>query len=86
MHLADAAALAPTDDSVNALVSAATDASSAVGDVTEEAVKSDGWWKQYLNLYKSGLLTIHSTIDEPLRNAGVTQTWGISIAIFTACK
>ena len=58
----------------------------AAAAVAEDAVKEDGWWKQYLNLFKSGLTFIHDGIDEPLQNMGITQTWGISIAIFTACE
>jgi hypothetical protein len=61
-------------------------ADSAVQDATAEAAKDDGWWKAYLNVFKSALLLVHNTVDEPLRNVGITQTWGISIAIFTACK
>lgn len=59
---------------------------SAVVDATVEAAKDEGWWKAYLNIFKSALLLVHNTVDEPLRNVGITQTWGISIAIFTACK
>ena len=50
------------------------------------ATADEGWWKQYLNLFKTGLIFIHDHIDGPLRERGITQTWGISIALFTACK
>lgn len=43
-----------------------------------------GWWDSYLNIYKASLLTVHSTIDQPLKNSGWDQTWGVSIAAFTA--
>jgi hypothetical protein len=42
-----------------------------------------GLWQQYLNIFKGTLIFIHSAIDEPLRSVGITQTWGISIALFT---
>ena len=67
-----------------------SDASSAVatidGDAVGTAVKEEGWWDQYLNLYKSLLLFVHTTIDTPLRSGGWDQTWGIAIASFTARK
>lgn len=55
-----------------------SDAAAAVPD------DSVSWWDQYLNLYKTCLLTVHSTIEKPLTEAGLEQTWGISIAAFTA--
>lgn len=55
----------------------------AVADATD-AVQESGWWSNYLGLFKSFLSFIHATIDQPLRDQGITQTWGISIAIFTA--
>lgn len=65
-----------------------SDASAAVatmdGDAVGTAVKEEGWWDQYLNLYKSLLLFVHTTIDTPLRSGGWDQTWGIAIASFTA--
>ncbi|KAG7369521.1 membrane protein insertase, YidC/Oxa1 family protein [Nitzschia inconspicua] len=49
------------------------------------ASKSDnGWWSAYLNIFKTALTFVHNTIDGPLRSVGVTQTWGPSIALFTA--
>jgi hypothetical protein len=55
-------------------------------EVTEEIAEDGGWWAAYLNIFKTGLLTIHNTIDGPLRSNGITNTWGITIAIFTASK
>jgi len=43
-----------------------------------------GWWETYIQFYKNALIAVHSTIDQPLRNAGWDQTWGVSIALFTA--
>jgi hypothetical protein len=57
---------------------------SDAAEVTTEA--STGWWSQYLNIFKTVLEIVHSTIDPPLRSAGVQQTWGISIALFTVSK
>lgn len=56
------------------------DAAAAVADEPEKI----GWWAQYLNIFKATLVGVHSTVDGPLRSVGVTQTWGVSIAIFTA--
>jgi hypothetical protein len=57
----------------------------AVADAGADVVAADaGWWATYLNIFKELLALVHETIDEPLQNAGVTQTWGISIALFTA--
>jgi hypothetical protein len=53
----------------------------AVKDTVESG---GGWWDNYLNLYKTCLLFVHDTIDQPLRNNGWDQTWGVSIAVFTA--
>jgi hypothetical protein len=51
------------------------------------AVKEDiGWWDSYLQIFKGTLQGVHDVIDPPLRSAGVTQTWGVSIFLFTAGK
>lgn len=58
--------------------------------IADAAVASDaatddiGLWEKYIQIYKNGLALVHDTIDGPLRNAGFTQTWGVSIALFTA--
>mmetsp|Transcript_11015 Transcript_11015/g.25627 ORF Transcript_11015/g.25627 Transcript_11015/m.25627 type:complete len:449 (+) Transcript_11015:45-1391(+) len=58
--------------------------------IADAAVASDaatediGLWEKYIQIYKNGLALVHDTIDGPLRDAGFTQTWGISIALFTA--
>lgn len=59
------------------------DAADATADAAATAVKDDGWWQQYLGYFKGALVAVHSTIDQPLRSIGVTQTWGPSIALFT---
>mmetsp|Transcript_17181 Transcript_17181/g.23871 ORF Transcript_17181/g.23871 Transcript_17181/m.23871 type:complete len:459 (+) Transcript_17181:168-1544(+) len=76
-------------NSVNHMMSTTStwlaDASAAVADVAVDATEdSAGWWQQYLNIFKATIIFIHSGIDAPLRSVGITQTWGISIAIFTA--
>jgi hypothetical protein len=48
------------------------------------ASTNDGWWSSYLNIFKTALTLVHNTIDGPLKSVGVTQTWGPSIALFTA--
>ena len=56
-----------------------------LSDAAEAAVKEDGgWWNSCLLIFKGALQGVHDTIDPPLRNAGITQTWGISIFLFTA--
>lgn len=64
-----------------------SDAAEAVADLSD-AVDSagalpDGWWGQYLSVFKSGLALIHSAVDDPLRSVGWEQTWGPSIFLFT---
>jgi len=69
------------------LMADASSASTATIDAAaiDTATKEPGWWDNYLNLYKSLLLTVHTTIESPLRNGGWDQTWGIAIAAcFTA--
>jgi YidC/Oxa1 family membrane protein insertase len=58
---------------------------SAAADVANNNNKDLGWWETYINLFKSSLLFVHRTIDGPLRSVGIEQTWGPSIAVFTAC-
>jgi len=48
------------------------------------AEKDPGWWDNYISLYKTALTIVHSKIDQPLRDAGWDQTWGVSIFLFTA--
>jgi hypothetical protein len=44
------------------------------------------WWNAYINIFKSILTFVHTTIDGPLRSVGIEQTWGVSIFLFTASK
>jgi len=78
-------AMSSAMDSMNHVMSTTgaflADASAAVA---EDATDDIGWWQKYLNLFESTLIYIHSSIDGPLQSVGITQTWGISIAIFTA--
>jgi hypothetical protein len=51
----------------------------------DAANPDDGWWESYIQIYKNGLAFVHDNIvDEPLRKMGFTQTWGVSIFLFTA--
>ena len=95
--LADAAAavLAPPGADGGSLADAVVEQISNVDvevpqevvDAVEMADTSDkGWWMSYIDIFKNALETVHDTIDGPLRSAGITQTWGVSIAVFTACK
>jgi len=58
-----------------------SDASAAAAEASNQ---DGGWWDSYLNLYKSSLLFVHNAIDQPFKNSGWDQTWGIAIAAFTA--
>lgn len=57
------------------------DASAAATEMRPDG--GPGWWQAYLNIFKNTLQFVHQTVDQPLRDAGITQTWGISIALFT---
>jgi hypothetical protein len=59
-----------------------------IADATAAVAASDdgGWWKAYINVFKSLLTFVHSTVDGPLRSLGIEQTWGVSIFLFTASK
>jgi hypothetical protein len=58
------------------LADASSSAASAAGD--------GSWWDSFINLFKTALTLVHSVIEGPLRAVGVDQSWGISIAVFTA--
>ncbi|GMH84398.1 hypothetical protein TrVE_jg5147 [Triparma verrucosa] len=46
--------------------------------------EKNGWWEQYLQIFKTGLLIVHDNlVDPPLAKMGVEHTWGVSIATFT---
>jgi len=58
-----------------------------VGDAVADAAKEGGLkgaWMSYIALFEKALNLVHSTVDGPLRSVGFDQTWGVSIAIFTA--
>lgn len=61
-----------------------TSSSVTLSDAATTPTNDGGWWQNYLNFMKGALTTVHSTIDQPLRDMGVTQTWGPSIFLFTA--
>lgn len=80
--------LAQTSTWIADAAAATADAADVVADVAsdaaEEATKTD-YWEAYIQLYKNSLAFVHDNIvDEPLRKAGFTQTWGVSIFLFTA--
>lgn len=57
----------------------------AAADAAVKTTADLGWWGQYINIFKSALTAVHDTVDGPLRSGlGVEQTWGVSIALFTA--
>lgn len=80
--LADAAAA--TVDAIDAI-----DTSAVSGAVVETEAKVGplkSAWFAYIDLFKQALNAIHDTIDEPLNSVGIEQSWGISIALFTASE
>ena len=60
--------------------------STLAADVAIDAAADDiGWWETYIQFYKRGLAFVHdNVVDPPLRMAGIEQTWGPSIFLFTA--
>ncbi|KAL9190993.1 hypothetical protein ACHAXT_000699 [Thalassiosira profunda] len=61
------------------------DAAAAAAEPIDPLKTDNEWWEAYIQLYKNGLAFVHDGIvDEPLRKAGFTQTWGVSIFLFTA--
>lgn len=79
-------ALSSSMDSVVAHASMSSASSQFLADAAVEAADKSSWWTSYLAIFKGALNLVHSTIDQPLRSVGIDQTWGISIAIFTAGK
>jgi hypothetical protein len=60
-------------------------ASTLIADAaTETAPTEQSWWDNYLNAIASSINFVHSVIDQPLRNTGFDQTWGVAIFLFTA--
>eukprot|EP00536_Pseudo-nitzschia_multiseries_P009223 jgi/Psemu1/257962/estExt_Genewise1Plus.C_2530008 len=55
-------------------------------EATEAGIAADeGWWKAYLNVFKTTIEFVHSGIDGPIHSLGWQGgTWGFSIALFTA--
>ena len=43
-----------------------------------------GKWQSFINIFKDILTSVHSSVDGPLKNMGIEQTWGPSIFLFTA--
>jgi hypothetical protein len=72
--------------SVSQLLADASAVAADAADAADGTAKELGWWGSYINLFKSSLSLVHSTIDGPLRSAGFDQTWGVSIALFTFGK
>ena len=58
----------------------------AATSAVDKAQDDGGWWKAYINVFKSILTFVHSTVDGPLRSIGIEQTWGVSIFLFTASE
>jgi YidC/Oxa1 family membrane protein insertase len=56
----------------------------AAAEAVDAAQDDGGLWQSYLNIYKSLLVGVHSTVEGPLKNSGWDQTWGVSIFLFTA--
>lgn len=76
----------PNQDILLAQTSAwIADASAAAAEPVDALKSDNGWWESYIQIYKDGLAFVHdNVVDPPLRNMGITQTWGPSIFLFTA--
>mmetsp|Transcript_565 Transcript_565/g.961 ORF Transcript_565/g.961 Transcript_565/m.961 type:complete len:449 (+) Transcript_565:201-1547(+) len=83
-HLNDVHSVLTDSTAFSFLADAAAAVVAPDGDVAEAIQDKQGWWQSYINLFKIALNGIHDAIDGPLNAAGITQTWGISIALFTA--
>lgn len=79
-------ALTASTTDVVAHASMSLSSSQFLADAAVETAEKTSWWTSYLAIFKGALNLVHSTIDQPLRSVGIDQTWGISIAIFTAGK
>lgn len=77
-------ATAALDSLHQTLTSSSAILADAAVDVADVAAEDNGLWQQYLNVFKGCLMTVHSAVDQPLRNIGWDQTWGLSIFLFTA--
>lgn len=83
--IADASAAVADAVDFDAATGAASDAVSDAVAAAAATANDDSLWESYVQLYKNGLAFVHDNIvDEPLRKAGFTQTWGVSIFLFTA--
>jgi len=60
-----------------------SDAAAVTANSVDAVKEDDGWWQQYLQVFKGFLSGVHDVVDPPLRSVGITQTWGISIFLFT---
>ncbi|GMH66444.1 hypothetical protein TL16_g04430, partial [Triparma laevis f. inornata] len=59
------------------------DAAVATGDAVADPEKA-GWWANYLQVFKGGLLFVHDKlVDPPLQSLGFEHNWGVSIGLFT---
>lgn len=54
--------------------------------LADAAETANGPWQSYLKLFKDTLSFVHSSIAGPATSVGITQTWGLSIAIFTTSE
>jgi hypothetical protein len=85
-HINDVHSVLTTSPAWSILADAASATLSPDNSPLQDAVKDEGWWQAYINLFKEALNLIHDTIDEPLKARGISNSWGISIAIFTASE
>jgi len=60
--------------------------SNSAAAAADTAADQQSWWANYLQVFRNILVLVHTTVDGPLKNAGVENTWGISIALFTCGK
>jgi len=58
--------------------------SMVLADAAVAQTEDVGKWQSFINIFKDILTSVHSSVDGPLKNMGIEQTWGPSIFLFTA--
>jgi len=86
----DASVYNSHDTFINTVSTLIADATAVAADATTSteivAPTEPSWWDNYIDFISSSISFVHSAIDQPLRNLGFDQTWGLAIFLFTAGK
>jgi len=84
--LSDAAVALDPDAGVQTALEQTEKAIEAFEQAEQDIVQNEGWWKAYLNVFKTAIEFVHDKIDGPIHQYTPWEggTWGFSIALFTA--